>query len=204
MSILDRTPNSVLWLLKRDSAIELNLNSTAKKLGIDPDRLVFTRPIEKCQHLSRLSLADLCLDTRVVNGAATTSDALWAGIPVVTIEGHHFASKMSASILTAAGLPELVTHDLKQYEDLAVALATYPEKMNAVRDKLSKNQPICPLFDTRKFVRNLESVFEQMWESYVTGEKPKHIFSKFRTVPVSSNSINRASIKERMTNDDSV
>ena len=204
MRILDRTPNSVLWLLKRDSATELNLKSAAKKLGIDPDRLVFTQPIAKNQHLSRLSSADLCLDTRVVNGAATTSDALWAGVPVVTIEGHHFASKMSASILMAVGLPELITHDLKQYEDLAVALATYPEQMGAVRDKLENNKPTCPLFDTREFVHNLESTFEQMWAIYLAGEKPQHIYSKFRIGPVDENSINRASLEERMNDDDSV
>ena len=194
MSILDRSPKSVLWLLKRDSATESNLKSTAKILGIDPDRLVFTRPIEKIQHLSRLSLADLCLDTRVVNGAATTSDALWAGVPVVTIKGHHFASRMSASILTAVGLPELITHDLKQYEDLSIALATHPDQLDAFRLKLENNKPTYPLFDTRDFVHNLESTFEQMWATYLSGEKPQHIYSSFRTDPTDETAINGSSI----------
>jgi protein O-GlcNAc transferase len=111
----------------------------------------------------------------VVNGAATTSDALRAGIPVVTTEGHHFASRMSASILTAAGLPELITHDLKQYEDLSIALATDPEQMGAIRAKLENNKHTCSLFDTRQFVHNLESAFEKMWAIYLDGERPQHI-----------------------------
>ena len=175
MHILDRVSGSVLWLLKRDRATESNLITAAGRLGIDRDRLIFTRPLAKSAHLARIGLANLCLDTRVVNGAATTSDALWAGVPVITIRGRHFASRMSASILTAVGLPELITSDLRAYEDLAVALATDSAKLDRIRGKLEENKHSQPLFDTRRFVRNLENAFEQMWAIYMAGEQPRHI-----------------------------
>jgi len=175
MRILERTPNSYLWLLKRDAAVEANLKSVASAFGINPHRLRFSEPCPKPVHLIRLSLADLCLDTRAVNGAATTSDALWAGVPVVTIQGGHFASRMSASILSAVGLSELITDDLRQYEELAVALAADREQLQALRAKLETNTRTYPLFDTGRFVRNLENAFEQMWEIYKAGEPPRHI-----------------------------
>jgi protein O-GlcNAc transferase len=125
--------------------------------------------------MQRLQDADVALDTRVVNGAATTSDALWAGVPVVTIRGGHFASRMSASILTAIGLPELIVTDLRAYEDLAVRLATDTAELDRIGGKLAENKRSQPLFDTRRFVRNLENAFEQMWSIYMAGEQPRHI-----------------------------
>jgi predicted O-linked N-acetylglucosamine transferase (SPINDLY family) len=175
MAILKQTPDSILWLVKRDDTVESNLKSVAIMLGIDPKRLIFSIPCPKPEHLARLSLADLCLDTRAVNGAATTSDALWAGVPVVTVKGRHFASRMSASILTAVGLEEMIADDLQQYEKLAVALATDGNRLKAMRDKLERNKRTYPLFDTRRFVRNLENAYEQMWGIYKSGESPRHI-----------------------------
>jgi protein O-GlcNAc transferase len=173
--IIKRVSRSKLWLLSESRSVSRNLRQFAVSEGVDPDRLHFADKMSKPEHLERLQMADIALDTRVVNGAATTSDALWAGVPVVTVKGSHFASRMSASILTAVGLPELITDDLKQYEDLAVALATQPEKLNAIREKLEKNKLSEPLFDTRRFVRNLENAFEQMWAIYMAGDKPRHI-----------------------------
>ena len=175
LNLLKRVPRSVLWLLKRDETVEKNLIAFGLAEGVDPRRLVFAPPCPKPAHLARLGLADLCLDTRVVNGAATTSDALWAGVPVLTIRGGHFASRMSASILTAVGLPELITDSLEQYEDLAVELATVPGKLAQLRSKLARNRHTEPLFDTPRFVRNLENAFEQMWEIYRAGQSPRHI-----------------------------
>jgi protein O-GlcNAc transferase len=151
------------------------LKSVAATLGINQNRLIFSTPCSKPEHLARLSLADLCLDTRVVNGAATTSDALWAGVPVVTVKGGHFASRMSASILSAVGLSELITDDLHQYEKRVVALASDGERLNALREKLAQNKYTEPLFDTKRFVRNLENAFEQMWAVYQAGDSPRHI-----------------------------
>ncbi|WP_319525211.1 tetratricopeptide repeat protein [uncultured Desulfosarcina sp.] len=175
MTILKQTPDSILWLIKRDEKAESNLKSVASMLGIDPKRLIFSPPCHKPEHLARLSLADLCLDTRAVNGAATTSDALWAGVPVVTIKGRHFASRMSASILTAVGLEELITDDLQQYAKLAAALATDGKRLKTLREKLERNKRTQPLFDTRRFVRNLENAYEQMWAIYKSGGDPRHI-----------------------------
>ena len=174
-AILKRVPGSVLWLWERDPCFRENIIREAEEKCLDPKRIVFAKELPKPAHLARLGLADLCLDTRVVNGAATTSDALWAGVPVLTIRGGHFASRMSASILTAVGLPELITDSLEQYEDLAVELATVPGKLAQLRSKLARNRHTEPLFDTPRFVRNLENAFEQMWEIYRAGQSPRHI-----------------------------
>jgi protein O-GlcNAc transferase len=175
MAILEQVPGSVLWLWERDRRFKSNIIREVRSRPLDPKRIVFAKELPKPEHLARLSLADLCLDTRVVNGAATTSDALWAGVPVVTVKGGHFASRMSASILSAVGLSELITDDLHQYEKRVVALASDGERLNALREKLAQNKYTEPLFDTKRFVRNLENAFEQMWAVYQAGDSPRHI-----------------------------
>ena len=175
MQILKRVPDSILWLLAESRSVARLLRQAAAAQDVDPDRLRMADKRSKEIHLQRLQDADLALDTRVVNGAATTSDALWAGVPVITIRGGHFASRMSASILTAIDLPELITEDLSAYEDLAVRLATDTAECDRIRVKLAKNKRSQPLFDTRRFVRNLENAFEQMWSIYMAGEQPRHI-----------------------------
>ena len=122
-----------------------------------------------------MRLADLALDTRIVNGHTTTSDALWAGVPVITLMGGHFASRVSASILTAIGLPELITHTLEQYEALAVHLAQHPGELETMRQRLSENRLTKPLFDTPRFAKNLETAYKEMWKIFVAGEKPRSI-----------------------------
>ncbi|WP_319525214.1 tetratricopeptide repeat protein [uncultured Desulfosarcina sp.] len=174
-NILKQVTGSVLWLWERDHYFKENIIREAQERSLDPKRIIFAKELPKPEHLARLSLADLCLDTRAVNGAATTSDALWAGVPVVTIKGRHFASRMSASILTAVGLEELIADDLQQYEELAVALATDGKRLKALREKLERNKRTHPLFDTRRFVRNLENAYEQMWAIYKSGGDPRHI-----------------------------
>ena len=174
MQILEKTPGSVLWLLSQNSAAETNLKAQAESCGVDSDRIIFTEKLPKPVHLSRLELADLALDTRIVNGAASTSDVLRMGLPIITLKGTHFASRMSASILTAIGLPELITHDLEEYKKLAVHLANSGE-LNAIRNKLEKNKKTSPLFDTPRFVRNLENAFKEVWEIYKNRQKPRQI-----------------------------
>ena len=175
MNILTAVPGSVLWLLKNNDYAEQNLKMAAKERGIDPDRLVFGLRLPKEQHLGRHRLADLMLDTRIYNGHTTTSDALWAGVPVISLMGSHFASRVSASILKALGLSELITRKLEEYEKLAVRLALDSAELKMLQKKLAKNQLTHPLFDTRRYVRNLEKAFIQMWRIYATDQDPMHI-----------------------------
>jgi protein O-GlcNAc transferase len=175
MKILKQVPGSVLWLLGGSDTAEKNLIQAAESRGINRNRLVFAQKIPREDHLARLQLADLALDTRIVNGAITTSDALWSGVPVITLQGSHFASRMSSSILSAAGLPEMVTHSLENYENLGVRLAGETDELNAIRQRLVRNRLSVALFDTALFVRNLEIAFEKMWAVYRSGDTPRPI-----------------------------
>nr|MBL0701247.1 hypothetical protein [Desulfobacterales bacterium] len=175
MKILDRAPDSVLWLFTGGKISEENLRAEAKVRGINPKRLIFAEKIPKERHLARLEFADLALDTRIVNGHTTTSDALWAGVPVVALLGSHFASRVSASLLTAVGLPELIVDNLDDYEDLAVRLASKTEELETIRNKLAENRYTMPLFDTPRFVDNLENGYITMWNMFLSGKNPRHI-----------------------------
>ncbi len=178
MRILKAVPGSVLWLLEKTGQDKINLKKEAKKRGVIPSRLIFSTGIRKEQHLARLQLADLCLDTFTCNGMTTTSDSLWAGVPVITLRGKHFASRVSASLLTAISLPELITHSPKEYENLAIKLTKNPKKLNALRSKLAANRLTEPLFDTQKFTQYLEKAYSQMWATYTAGKKPANIVIK--------------------------
>ena len=128
----------------------------------------------KADHLSRLSLADLALDTRMVSGAATTSDALWAGVPVISMKGAHFSSRMSASILKAAGLGELVADSPDDYHAIAVGLAQNPEKLELKKKMLRDNLLASPLFDTQRFAELIEVAYDHMWQRYCAQKEPEH------------------------------
>ena len=173
MRILRNVPESVLWLLKGQRELEENLTHAARDRGVDPCRIIFAEKMQKPDHLSRLRLADLVLDTHIYNGHVSTSDALWAGVPVVTLLGTHFASRVSASILNAVGLSELAVRTAAEYEQMAIRFGRDPELLSQVRRKLSENRDNAPLFDTERFARNLERAYETMWEIYLSGEKPK-------------------------------
>jgi protein O-GlcNAc transferase len=175
MRILRQSPHSVFWLMPENSGVAENLLAVARRMGVDPRRLVFKDKVPIRHHLNRLRYADLALDTIAVNGAATTSDALWAGVPVLTVKGCHFASRMSQSLLTAIGLPEMVVEDVKQYEQTAVSLANKPAELADIRKKLHANRMNSPLFDTGAFVKNLETAFESMWHRFINNEEPAPI-----------------------------
>lgn len=175
MNILRQVPEGVLWLQRENEIVEKNLKREAEGRGVKPERLIFTERMPKDQHLGRLKLADMALDTQIVNGAATTSDALWAGVPVITLQGGSFASRMSSSILTALGMSELITQTLEEYESLVVGMACNHDKLKEIRRKISKNRLEGPLFDTPKFVRNLENAYKEMWKVFVAGERPRQI-----------------------------
>ncbi|MBW1768242.1 MAG: tetratricopeptide repeat protein [Deltaproteobacteria bacterium] len=175
MRILQRVPNGVLWLSVMNKIVKKNLRAEAEGKGVSSERLVFAKRMPLDEHLARLAFADLALDTRIHNGGATTSNALWAGIPVISLQGNHFVSRMSASLLTAVGLPELITRTLDEYEKVAVHLAHNQGELQTLRKKLEINRLSEPLFDTPRFTRNLEKAYTQMWEIFVAGGPPQQI-----------------------------
>ena len=174
LDILKEVKNSVLWLMPgKNTGASTRLTSIADEYGVDPDRVIFTESIPLSDHLARLKLADLALDTRTVGGAATTSDALFAGVPVITLMGNRFASRMSASILSAIGLEELVTESLNDYRNLAIHLATDTAAFNKLHQKLNFNKEISPLFDTFGFTLNLEKAYKKIYRRYLDTSPPQ-------------------------------
>lgn len=173
LRLLKAVPDSVLWLLDCNSWAKENLKKVAKKCGVDASRLVFAPRVPIAEHLARHALADLFLDTLPYDAHTTTSDALWMGLPVLTCAGHTFASRVAGSLLLAAGLPELVTRTLEQYEALALELATQPQRLAGLRDTLLQHRESLPLFDTPTFTRNLEQAYRQMWQRWHAGLPPE-------------------------------
>jgi predicted O-linked N-acetylglucosamine transferase (SPINDLY family) len=172
MRLLGKVTGSVLWLSRASPAAIANLRSEAAKRGIDPDRLVFAPRVSMDEHLARHRLADLFLDTSPYNAHTTAADALWSGLPVLTCIGSAFAGRVAASILHAAGLPELVTNSLDEYERRALELATMPALLNNTRAKLEGNRTTQPLFDTDRLRRHVESAYLTMWDKYQHGAPP--------------------------------
>ena len=169
MRLLGKVEGSVLWLLADSFSVYNNLRDEAAKRGIHPERLVFAARASLDEHLARQRLADLFLDTLPCNAHTTASDALWAGLPVLTRMGESFASRVAGSLLHAIGLPELITSTSEDYEALALELATSPEKLAAIKTKLKKNRESYPLFNTDRFRRHMESAYSSMWQRYQDG-----------------------------------
>ncbi|MBF0182626.1 MAG: tetratricopeptide repeat protein [Magnetococcales bacterium] len=162
MRLLQRVPGSVLWLLEETELVRENLLHEAARRGVGPERLVFAPRIDNPSHLARHRLADLFLDNLPVNAHTGANDSLWAGVPVVTCVGETFAGRVAGSLLHAAGLPELVTHDPAAYEALALRLALDPERLRAIRERLMRLKETAPLFRTERFVANLEEAYRYM------------------------------------------
>jgi predicted O-linked N-acetylglucosamine transferase (SPINDLY family) len=173
MRLLQRVDNSVLWLLQDNSAAMRNLRREADGRGVSPERLVFAARLAPEEHLARQSLADLFLDTLPCNAHTTCSDALWAGVPVVTVAGATFAGRVAASLLNAIGLSELVSDSLEAYERRVLKLARSPSALAAIRAKLAHNRETHPLFDTKRFSFHLEAALEEMWACHQRGEEPR-------------------------------
>jgi predicted O-linked N-acetylglucosamine transferase (SPINDLY family) len=176
MRILKSVEGSVLWLIQANDWSTTNLRKEAAARGIDESRLVFAKRMELEGHLARHRLADLFLDTLPYNAHTTASDALWAGLPVLTQIGQSFAARVSASLLTAIGLPELITRDVEQYESLAIELAQNPSKLSSIRQKLEANKTTSPLFNASVFAKNIENAYSQIMERYTAGQEPEHIY----------------------------
>jgi protein O-GlcNAc transferase len=174
--ILKRIEGSVLWLLESNVTAAQNLRMEAKDRGINPDRLVFAKPLPLPDHLARLALADLCLDTLPYNAHTTASDALWVGLPVLTQIGETFAGRVGSSLLNAIDIPELVTNTEKAYEALAVELASNSDKRRAVKRKLVNRLFSTALFDTRLFTRHIEKAYSAMSDRFQKGLSPDHIW----------------------------
>jgi protein O-GlcNAc transferase len=164
LDILKQVDGSVLWLTEQNGLARKNLCREAEKAGLNPARLIFTDFIPHEHNLARLKLADLALDTCIYNGGATTSNALWAGVPVLAILGNHWVSRMSASALNAVGLPELVARNLSEYGRIAVNLGRNPVKLKTLRNKLAFQRKRAPLFNTRLFTRHMETAYAAMWQ----------------------------------------
>ncbi|MEH1941448.1 MAG: TIGR03032 family protein [Nostoc sp.] len=176
MRILAAVPGSVLWLTVKFPTAEDNLRREAQARGINSDRLIFAQYSHtKAEHLARHQLADLFVDTLYCNAHTTASDALWAGLPVVTCIGKTFASRVGASLLRAVGLPDLIANNLEQYEQLAIHLGRFPTALQELKQRLAQNRTTYPLFDTPRFTRNLELAYFAMWEIYAAGNPPKTI-----------------------------
>lgn len=175
MRLLKAVDGSVLWQLADNAAAAHNLRAEASARGVDPARLVFAPRAGMAEHLARHRAADLFLDTFPCNAHTTASDALWAGLPVLTRLGGTFTGRVAAGLVAAAGMPELITRNDQHYEALALALARSPDRLAGYRERLENNRLTCALFDTRRFTRHLEAAYREMWAAYESGRPPAPI-----------------------------
>jgi predicted O-linked N-acetylglucosamine transferase (SPINDLY family) len=177
INILSSVPNSVLWLAKSTESANLRLIKEFEKNNIEGDRIFFAERLLKLEdHLARLRLSDLFLDTFFYNAHTTASDALWAGLPVITLAGETFASRVAGSLLTALEVPELITFSQEEYERLAIDLASNSEKINNIRSKISTNKNQTQLFDTITYTRNFEKALISAHSNWAKGVLLKNIF----------------------------
>lgn len=164
-NILSEVENSVLWLYVNENKLaENNIRIEARQRGIDEDRIIFATRMDPAQHLARIALADLFLDTFIYNAGATAAGALFAGLPLITRYGTTVLSRMGSSMLSTVGLNELVCHTTQEYVKMAIDLGNDPQRLNAIRDGLQRNRGDSRLFNTNRFIRNLENAYTQMWK----------------------------------------
>ncbi|XP_024025154.1 probable UDP-N-acetylglucosamine--peptide N-acetylglucosaminyltransferase SEC [Morus notabilis] len=174
-NILKRVPNSALWLLRFPAAGEMRLRAYAASQGVQPDQIIFTDVAMKNEHIRRSALADLFLDTPLCNAHTTGTDILWAGLPMVTLPLEKMATRVAGSLCLATGLgEEMIVSSMKEYEEKAVYLALNRPKLQALTNKLKAARLHCPLFDTERWVRNLESAYFKMWNLHCSGQRPQH------------------------------
>jgi predicted O-linked N-acetylglucosamine transferase (SPINDLY family) len=173
MMILQQVPDSVLWLLGSTPTTDARLKSLAEERGVAPDRIVFAEKLANPFHLARYVLADLFLDTTPYGAHTTASDALYMGVPLLTLSGRSFASRVCGSLARSAGLSELVCGTAQEYVELAVNLGNNPERLASIRGKLNAEKATCTLFDTPLLVKHLEQLYRQMWADYQRGSLPE-------------------------------
>lgn len=175
LRILAAVPDSVLWLYADNAWSSANLARAAATAGIAPERLIFAGFAPAAEHMARLANADLMLDCFPYGAHTTASDALWMGVPVLTLAGNSFASRVGASLLTAAGVPEMITLTPGQYEQQAIAIARDPTRIAALKARLAAQRETCRLLDTPRLARHLEAAYAEMWRRWRAGEKPAGI-----------------------------
>jgi predicted O-linked N-acetylglucosamine transferase (SPINDLY family) len=174
--ILSEVDNSVLIVYTNNDLSKKNLTKEIEERGIAANRLIFGDSLDRPEYLARYRVADLFLDTQPYNAGTTASDALKMGLPILTLKGQSYQSRMGASILNAVSLPELITNTPEEYESLAIQLGNDPEKMQAIKDKLANNLSSAPLFDTKRFTKNIEAAYNEMYERHHKGLEPEHIY----------------------------
>ena len=174
--ILQSVEGSVLIVYASNDSSKTNLTKEIVRRGVEAERLILGESIPKPEYLARYRVADLFLDTQPYNAGTTASDALRMGLPIITLKGTSFNSREAASIINALNLPELITTTAEEYESLAIELASDPEKLKAIKDKLASNLSTAPLYNTPLFTKNLESAFTEMYERYHQGLEPDHIY----------------------------
>jgi protein O-GlcNAc transferase len=176
MRLVRSVEGSVLWLFAENEEARINLRAEAQARGVAGERIIFADRVDHQSHLARLPLADLFLDTLPCNAHTTANNALWAGVPLITCMGRSFAARVAGSMLHAMGMEELIAADLTRYEALALHLASSPQRLAAVREKLARNRATAPLFDMARLCRNLESAYRTMWNIHQNDRSP-HGFS---------------------------
>jgi predicted O-linked N-acetylglucosamine transferase (SPINDLY family) len=173
LEIMRFAQNTVLWLLELNDVCRANLRKFAADHGVEPRRLIFAPWTDQLRHLARLTHADIGLDTRVYNGHATTSDSLWCRVPVVTLRGQHFASRVAASILREVGLNELVANDVAEYREHVLRLISDEALRESIRARLNEDHLRSTLFNTQDYVRRIEDLFQQMYDLHRRGLPPR-------------------------------
>jgi predicted O-linked N-acetylglucosamine transferase (SPINDLY family) len=175
MRLLKNVEGSVLWLVDSNIWASANLCHEAEKRGVDPKRLIAAKRVPMAEHMARHALADLFLDTAHYTGHATAADALWAGLPLVTRPGRGYHTRVSAGLLTALGMPELIASSAEEYERIALELATDPGKLAAVKAKLAERRQTSPLFDSAAFARHIEDGYRKAYARFFDGQPPEDI-----------------------------
>ena len=176
MRLLNEVKGSVLWLLESNIWAKENLLNEASVRGVAPERLIIAQKVPHEQYLSQFRQADLFLDTFNYNAGATASNALWAGLPVITKLGNGYTARMAGSLLASLGLPELITTKETEYEELALKLATNPEQLASIKQKLAVNRSSKPLFNTELFTKHLEDGYQKAYQRYFDGKEPEAIY----------------------------
>jgi predicted O-linked N-acetylglucosamine transferase (SPINDLY family) len=175
LDLLEAVPQAVLWLKADNRWATESLRARVDQRGIAPGRVVFGRTMRQPDHLARLRLADLALDCAPCGSHTTASDALWAGVPHIAYLGDTFSARVSASIVSAMGVPELIVRGVDEYRDLALRLARDRAALGVLRARIAANRLTAPLFDSRRFIRHLEAAYQAMWQRCLDGRPPDHI-----------------------------
>jgi predicted O-linked N-acetylglucosamine transferase (SPINDLY family) len=175
MDLLKQVDGSVLWFLAGAEPLRVNIRKEAEARGVSAERIVFADRCSTPDHIARLPLADIFLDTFACNAHTTASELMWSGVPVVTMPGQQFAARVAASIVSAVNCPELIAQSVEEYRDIALRLAQNPSELAALRAKITQNIPQTPLYDSEGYMKNFEALLELAIERYDNGLKPDHL-----------------------------